>query len=125
MEAERVRALVENSIDRMSEELNLGEWTLRVAYHRLDDGCGECEVAPGYLSAHIILDPQQLEDREDVLRTLRHELLHVVAWPMNAAIQAYGPEDTEDANAHFYMERMVAHLERLIAPHLPLEGGGS
>lgn len=119
------KSVVLANIERLRDDLRLWDWHLEITYGRLDDASATCQIHPAYQRATITLDPEQLDDEQDVLRALRHELIHVFCWPMHA----YGLHTEEltdgktvDANWTFYLERMVWSVERLLDLHeVPLE----
>jgi hypothetical protein len=59
--------------------LNIREWETTVQTQRLPDGTlGRFDLQFAYHRAIISLDPDQHETEEQLERTLRHELIHVM-----------------------------------------------
>src|SRR3954447_2607620 len=89
MDRSEAKAIVEREIEALLRQLGLEHWKIAVSYdpERTDsDGHvkhGECTRLLDYESAHISLNPESFDDQDDVLRTLRHELFHVVLSPFD------------------------------------------
>jgi hypothetical protein len=119
------RVVVEN-LPYLSAALGLQCWDIGISYAPEvvgDDGSlkrGECTRLVDYQSAHISLNPEAFDDEDGVLRTLRHELFHVVLSPWDLYSSAIERLDLGDDVAGLLdrvrehaLERTVAGLERM------------
>jgi hypothetical protein len=124
MDRSEVKRIVEEALEPMATALWVRDWLILPEYGAIEDGkCGFCKADPAYMKATIRLDPAQLDDEDDVLRTLRHEILHIVhgefAVYMNMMLCAvkekdWRMKDVEDRAYTLACERTVARLERLL-----------
>ena len=79
MDASAVRKIVEQNIHWMRWACGLSGWTVDVAVKPLKGNTvGLCTAEPGYGRAAIDLDPAGHDSAEDVLWSLRHELMHIL-----------------------------------------------
>lgn len=81
MDRSELKALVEANLDRFRDALWLNNWNIGIDYGPCDeaDSAGTCDLSDAdYNRAVITLDPHVLHDQRDALRTLVHELLHIV-----------------------------------------------
>lgn len=79
MNHDQARQIVDDAILPMRAALSLQSWKIDIVYRRLDDGLmGTCRPNTPYTDAVIEIDCEQAEDADTLLRTLRHELLHIV-----------------------------------------------
>jgi hypothetical protein len=126
MDASEVRRIVEANVERLCDQLRLWDWHLSIAYRRLDgDAVAQCDVSAPYLRATITLDNDKMDTEDEVLRALRHELIHVFCWPMHAFGQhAHDMTDGESSDSAwtFYLERLVWSVEQLMDTHVPTSG---
>src|SRR5260370_42055938 len=89
MDRSEVKAIVDAEIGLLMRRLGISHWKVTVSYdpERCDgDGVlkrGECTRLVDYNSAHIRLNPESFDDGVCVLRTLRHELYHIVLSPFD------------------------------------------
>ena len=89
MDRSQVKEIVDREIEPLMKRLGIDHWKVMVSYdpERIDgDGQikhGECTRLVDYNSAHISLNPESFEDEQGVLKTLRHELFHVVLSPFD------------------------------------------
>jgi hypothetical protein len=85
----QVKLIVDAALDPLMRRLGLERWEVQVSYasEAVDDaGCltrGECTRLVDYSSAHIRLNPEAFDEPDAVLRTLRHELFHIVLSPFD------------------------------------------
>lgn len=121
MDTSEVRSIVRANLDRLRDQLLIGDWFVNVSYPALEgDVVGRATVHAEYKRAEIELDPAKLEDEAEVLRVLRHELIHVFLWPMHAfAVHAHDISDgrSTDFLWTFMLERMVKAVEDLLDGH--------
>lgn len=115
------RTIVERAIEPMMRQLGIWHWKVRVAYESPGevDWIASCTSRPDYNKAFIQIDARLLDDEDEVLKTLRHELLHIVLAPMDAyrlmQVQ-HDPESDEGkrelAAWQYFLEQQVINLER-------------
>ena len=132
MDRSRVESIVVRRLPELSRTLGLSQWDISLGYNSessRDDGTlkkGECNRLIDYQSAHITLNPEAFGDEDAVLRTLRHELFHIVLAPFDLYTSAVAeielPEVATDllerVQGHA-IERAVAGLERMWEGLLP------
>lgn len=126
MDRSRVKAIVDASIDPLLTRLGIGHWRIEVGYD-LREGSesftllGRCRRMPEYNIARIELDADALDDEQGVMRTLRHELMHIVLAPFDLYRAALQPLHDETAAAMaevvwvHSVEKAVVNLERMYA----------
>ncbi len=103
MDQSAVKRLVERDLETLMRAFGVPHWSIRVCYGPIDgadDGCmaqGHCHRLIDYESATITLDPANLDDEDEVLKTLRHELMHVVLSPFDLlrSWMLTGPKDAD------------------------------
>lgn len=121
MDTSEVKAIVRANIDRLRDQLLIGDWFVNVSYPALEgDVVGRATVHAEYKRAKIELDPAKLDDEAEALRVLRHELIHVFLWPMHAfAVHAHDISDGQSTDYlwTFMLERMVHAVECLLDEH--------
>src|SRR5690625_2021060 len=79
MEAMDVRAIVDQHAPRLKKASGIERWDVRITVERCPEQVkGQCEADPRYMIAEIQIDPEHAEDEDDVVKTLRHEMLHVL-----------------------------------------------
>ena len=81
MDRSEVIRIVEANLDSLRDALWLQNWRIGINYGPCEepDTAGTCDLTDAdYNRASINLDPHHLHNERDVLRTLVHELLHVV-----------------------------------------------
>jgi hypothetical protein len=106
--------------------LGLGQWQIGLGYDStLGNGGegitrGECSRLLDYQCAHITLNPDVFADQEEVLATLRHELLHLVLAPFDLYTSAVARIDLSDDASELLdrirdhaIEQTVIALERM------------
>lgn len=136
MDRSKVKAIVDRELQGLMLRLGVPHWQITVAYEpetANNNGFirkGLCSTSIDYNSACITLNPEAFEQESDVLRTLRHELFHVVLAPndiyTNAVLHALG-ETNAALNATLASvrthaeEQAVIALERMYAGLTPPE----
>jgi len=89
MDESQVKAIVNANVEEMRRALQLQDWEIKFEYHCLGHGSdvteAVCTPDPRYNRAVIVIDPARAENEEEVLKSLRHELLHCLI----AAIETY------------------------------------
>jgi hypothetical protein len=86
MDRGAVAAIVGRELGPLKSRLGIDHWDIEVTYGYIegDVGCttkGRCRRQVDYDRATIEIDPEAHDDEADVLKTLRHELFHVVLAP--------------------------------------------
>lgn len=126
MDRSAVKAIVDREIEPLLRRLGIPHWRITVSYEPAPpdaDGryvAGHVNRRVDYDQAHVTLNPEAFDDESDVLRVLRHELMHVVLSPYDVFLNAV--QSTLDGHAAapalqsvwtHCMERAVIHLERM------------
>jgi hypothetical protein len=89
MDRSEVKAVVDRELEPLVRRLGLTQWEIKLSCTcepTDDDGFvkrGECTRLVDYQSAHINLNPEAFESADELLKTLRHELFHVVLAPFD------------------------------------------
>jgi hypothetical protein len=83
MDRTAVEAIVGREIGGLMEKLGVGHWNAEVSYGSIPGDAGgvvhgQCTRMYDYETATIELDPSSLRDEAHALKTLRHELFHLV-----------------------------------------------
>lgn len=82
MDHSMCRKIVLESLAPLTRALHLRDWSISVKFQPLGDNdhviFADCTPDVRYRKATIRIDPAPHTSRADVLRSLRHELLHVV-----------------------------------------------
>jgi hypothetical protein len=115
MDRSAVQAIVEREAPPLCERLGIDGWNLRFQYepNGVDsEGYlqhGECTRMVDYHSAHIRLNPESFDDEAALMRTLRHELFHVVLAPFDLYSSAVEQVVGEDHLSHAVLDRVWTH----------------
>lgn len=117
----QVRSIVNANIEKMRWALQLQDWQIGVVYVALEESTrAECRLQVGHKKAEIRIDCDQCDDEPDVLRVLRHELLHVYDADMElyrAAVRHLLGGEAFDAVDEVFLhaaERLVGSIERML-----------
>jgi hypothetical protein len=126
MDRSGVRRIVERNIEDLLHKLGIGHWKIVVEYELPDDPRGRraaCDCLPltPYNQARIRIDPNEIDDADDLLMKLRHELFHILLSPYRvyrhvqaATIPAGSPADEQEDRLWEYCdEQAVINLERM------------
>jgi hypothetical protein len=114
MDRSQVKKIVDEHIEGLMGRLGIPHWHIIVSYDlRSDNGIarikGRCTRTIDYNKAHIEFDPEECEDEADVLKTLRHELFHIVASPFDLYMQAADQCTEKDSPAEAILNRIFDH----------------
>jgi hypothetical protein len=114
MDRSAVKAIVDREIEPLMARLGIPHWHVVVSYDlRADDGIcrvkGRCSRAMDYNKARIEFDPDECDDEDDVLKTLRHELFHVIASPFDLYMQAADQLTEEGSPEEAILRRVFDH----------------
>lgn len=120
----RAREVVDAHIGTMRDALCANRWTITSRFGRLDQGwkAAEIEMDCPYMQATITFDVQNINDEDDLLHHLRHELLHlahsewiVYANISNALIGSTGRKKAAERSAfNLAIERTNQQLEMIM-----------
>lgn len=126
MDRSAVKAIVDREIEPLMRRLGIPHWRITVAFEPAPTDAngrfraGHVSRYVDYEHAHVTLNPEAFEDESDVLRVLRHELLHVVLAPIDVFVNAveatmkdHPAAPTLESVWTHAMERAVGHLERM------------
>lgn len=128
MDRSECKAIVDREVVSLKATFGLSHWTIVVQYQKVSgdipDGFGapgSCRRLAAYERATITIDPDEIEDRDNLLGVLRHELMHVVLAPFDpyrhfaASFIRKGSsaEVQEDGVWDHACEQAVRNLERL------------
>ena len=114
MDRSAVKAVVDHEIESLMLRLGIPHWHVVVRYKtESDDGDfvvrGRCDRRAEYNSASLTLNPESLDGAEEVLATLRHELLHIVLAPFDMYQEAVGPLLDGDRAKHEVFDVVFRH----------------
>lgn len=77
MDESRVKEIVDKNIGHLKRAVQLQQWECDVRREAIGNKVpAQCQPMPGYRQAIIKLDSAELDDEEDLMDSLRHELLH-------------------------------------------------
>jgi hypothetical protein len=123
MDRSEVKAIVDREIEPLMEMMGVPHWRIKVEYERPENGEweAECHRIPPYNRANVRIDPDSMADADHVIRTLVHELAHVVLSPfdvyrnvMTAHDVEGSPEDKRERQLWTYaVEQAVINVERM------------
>ncbi len=123
MDTTAVKRIVEEHLHPLQHRLQVQEWRVDVLYEALE---GETNARTNFIypyrHAKIRIDPAQHDDEADVIRSLRHELAHLVLAPFGHAIKTaeriLENDDTAsrafDEAKRFAVEECIVNLERML-----------
>jgi hypothetical protein len=126
MDASEVKRIVEANIGPMLEALCLRHWRIEIDYTKTgrENWAAMCDRSGGdYFIASLTFDPEMHHSCHEVLRSLRHELIHLHLAPfdlyrdvMTQHILNDTPEERQENRLFaFACEQMVGNLERMLA----------
>nr|WP_290224128.1 hypothetical protein [Trichocoleus desertorum] len=136
MDASKCREIVDANILKMMRQLGVQAWRVSVLYEPAGNNpnwVASCLTNLPYQRATIRIDPQMAESEEDVLDSLRHELIHVLLAPLDAYrdlvtsnIEADSSMDAAESRAWtMAIETCVLAVERIFDWGLDLKPGQS
>ena len=129
MDESAVRKIVEGNIERLAQAIGVNHWRISVTYGPCSDPDwqAQCNRAGGdYWRADLTFDPAKLDDEDEVMRSLVHELLHLVLAPFDHYRDAITTHirpgtvegDQEQILWTHAVEQTVTLLERTLANDL-------
>ncbi len=123
MDTSAVKRIVKKHLQPLQHRLQVQEWRVDVLYEALE---GETNARTNFIypyrHAKVRIDPAQHDDEADVIRSLRHELAHLVLAPfdhaINTAQRILENDDTAsrafDEARRFAVEECIVNLERML-----------
>ena len=86
MDKSEVKAIVDRNIKPMMALLGVQHWKINVLYEPCTNPnwVASCARNIAYQKATITIDPSRADSEEDVIDSLRHELIHVLLAPFDA-----------------------------------------
>lgn len=120
MERSECKKIVEAHLKDLMWELAVQNWQVNIRYQELPERTtASVELNYAYEWAILFIDPDKHETTEDVLKSLRHELIHLLLGPIEAyrltLRELIKPKlhDAEAQAAHTAIERTVLNIERI------------
>lgn len=116
MDKSQVEKIINENIQVMASQLGLANWKITFYYRALDDAKMKIRLHEilSYKRAVITVDSECVETMEDVLNSLRHELLHIVAAPFTQAMYTVGKAIKDEFLTDVLNEVYRHHEEELI-----------
>lgn len=119
VQAER---LVRKYTKGLTRDLFLKEWEIDIGVAKLDDDAkGASGVMPEYKSSSITIDHTRADDEDDLYRTVRHELVHVMISPFEKyrnqirfAVSSAGVWRVLEECYRTCMEETVVNIEKVL-----------
>jgi hypothetical protein len=114
MDKSKVREIVREHAESLMEQLGIPHWKIDFYYNlRVSDGNhtvkGRCTKSINYNQAMVELDPDSFDDEAEVLKIIRHELLHVVLSPFDLFRQVADEMWKADPTRESMMDRVWDH----------------
>jgi hypothetical protein len=136
VDASKCREIVDAHILAMMRQLGVQAWRVSVLYEPAGDNpnwVASCATNLPYQRATIRINPHMAESEEDVLDSLRHELIHVLLAPLDAYrdlvtsnIESGSSMDAAESRAWTQaIETCVLAVERIFDWGLDLKPGQS
>jgi len=128
MNEQETRKIVDKHLRLMRWALQLQDWGMNISYEDKESPA-EANVKPDYEIASINIDPAKHNTKEEVLRDLRHEMIHILAAPFILYEQLVD-ECVDDKNRRvlrryftYALEQHCLAIENLLdhGLHLPVE----
>lgn len=120
-ETQAIKAVTKAFIDRWKFLLSIEEWDIVIKNTKLEDGTlGECGCEPAHKSASINVDISKHKSVEEVLLTVRHEMIHLVHAHFESyrnSVSKYLASNVSDVSDDIYSigaEDVVLKIEHLI-----------
>jgi len=78
-ESTAIKLITKKLVNRWKYLLGIEEWDIKFRYSKLEeDTMGVCMADPQYKKATIIVDIAEHKNNEELLDTIRHEMLHII-----------------------------------------------
>lgn len=125
----QVRKIVEKHLrSGLLRKLGIDNWDISYTYTDCDEVyyAAQCGLDPAYKHAHITINPTSHENEEDVNNSLIHELMHIVASPVESVhmidIVGYQEDSAEYKRTQEQwrqaIEQLVCNLTKIYLPLL-------
>lgn len=124
LDRSETKRIVDSNIERLMREFGIPHWRIEVSYEALTGARAVCitQDIGSYERAEFKFDPEQFDSEEQLIRTLEHELLHVVSYPMiqyghtveRALPDSQPLRDMDNEVFRHLNESMIRNLERLV-----------
>lgn len=115
MTEESALHVMQQALPRLKKQLGLEAWRIDVRVGRLEPFVNaEVDLSAPYERASIIIDPGQLDDEVELLKVLRHELIHVALWPFQHFVQVVGADESVGMSAEVFQAVQEFCSERLV-----------
>jgi hypothetical protein len=115
---------VEKEIESLTERLGLGHWSVVVSYEpqTTDDPdripSGRCTPLVDYDSARIVLNPEAFDGQDEVRKTLRHEMFHLVVSPYRVYRQAVVASQPDGSPLVAVLDEVWTHADERAVKNL-------
>lgn len=122
MDKSQVESIVRRELAPLIDRMGLDRWEVGVTFNlRKEVGNrqvpGECHRLRDYEKVAIELDPDWFDDEAEVLKVLRHELLHLIASPFD--LYAESVERLEiDESTKEVLDRVWNHAQEMTVVNL-------
>jgi hypothetical protein len=124
MDRSAARAIVDREIEPLMRRLGIPHWHVSVVYDLRADNTSAttqalCHTLVDYNRARIEIDPDAIDDEADLLRVLRHELMHVLLSPFDLVANTLRDALDDRSRAvlqtiqAYAQEQAVINLERM------------
>ena len=120
MDTSAAREVVDGALKPMRWRLQLQRWKVTVYYTHLSQAYGTCTPLANQETAIIEIDNDERENRDELLNTLRHELIHCMLADFETYRKSVGELlDDKVFNAlepvfRHAVERAVANIENCL-----------
>ncbi|MEO0481902.1 MAG: hypothetical protein AAF196_20745 [Planctomycetota bacterium] len=107
--------VAEEAINRFREAFSLTDWRIYAETHDLDPGnLANCSILDAYQKATIRIDVTQHESEEEVVESVRHEMIHLLLSPIEFVVDRVGQMERSDLSAAACegVERSVRMIEK-------------
>jgi len=130
MDKTTAQKIVKAQSPRYIKLFHLNDWKVTFKYNWIgeegDLTFGTCTTDPSYKHATIVINPELLEDEIELVKTLRHELIHV----LHSSFDIYRDTvqklvsskefDALDTVFHYACEDAVMFIENILDKELKL-----
>lgn len=129
MDKSKMRRIVNKHVEQLRWALQLQTWKIDIEYCVLEgDSVASCLTNAPYHQMTIEIDCDKLDDKDEVLRFLRHEMLHGLhaEWDdlfvhVMECVSNKGQRAVLSNLRHQAAERLVGRLERMLDHGLKLD----
>jgi hypothetical protein len=125
MDKSQVKQIVGMNLERLKQEFGIGHWHIEIFFKNLEKSRATCDthILGSYDRAEITFNFESYESEFQLLNDLEHELLHIVAFPMNQYSETIdnvlpnieGLKNLDIELFRHQNEQLIRALERLVA----------